>query len=215
MVADWVKKYISEEEVLRVSNAVTLAEKNSDGEIVPMIVRSSSFYGHLPLVLTLLITIFFLILELPYLFEVGSWNWIWPFLIFVIYIISQKLASYPVIINLFSIKADSASQVMIRAELEFFKARLQHTQRRTGVLIFVSLLERQAVILGDDAINQKISQKEWDKLLTTLISAIKNNRMGDGFEKAIEMAGTILKTHFPLDESGNSNELLNHLIIKE
>lgn len=215
MVSDWVKKYISDEDVLRVSNAVALAEKNSDGEIVPMIVRSSSFYGHLPLVLTLLITIFFLILELPYLFEVGSWNWVWPFLLFLIYIISQKLASHPVIINLFSIKADSTSQVMIRAELEFFKARLQHTKRRTGVLIFVSLLERQAVILGDDAINQKISQKEWDKLLTTLINAIKNNRMGEGFEQAILMAGTILKTHFPLDESGNSNELLNHLIIKE
>src|SRR6187399_1968319 len=51
-------------------------------------------------------------------------------------------------------------------------ARLQHTELRTGVLIFVSVAERYAEIVADAGIATKVSPSVWDEAVAGLTSKI-------------------------------------------
>jgi putative membrane protein len=85
-----------------------------------------------------------------------------------------------------------------RAAVQQFLARgLQRTSRRTGVLIFVAIAERQAVLLADAGINAKVAQSVWDEAVAGLTAAAGAGRLADGFVAAVAQCGAVLAEHFP------------------
>ena len=71
------------------------------------------------------------------------------------------------------------------------------TEGRTGVLVFVSLAERYARIVADEAIAQRVAQADWQGAIDALIDHMREGRIADGFVEAIERCGGVLATHFP------------------
>ena len=60
--SNWISKFLSEQEISSITDAVKNAESKTSGEIVPVIVRRSSSVGHIPVLLTsLLVVLFFLL----------------------------------------------------------------------------------------------------------------------------------------------------------
>jgi putative membrane protein len=97
------------------------------------------------------------------------------------------------------------------AQSQFLARNIHVTKRRTGVLLFVSLVERYAEVVADEAIDMRVGQEEWDGIVATLIEHAKKGRLAEGYLIAIGKAGLLLKEHFPKTH-GDTNELDDHLV---
>jgi putative membrane protein len=94
----------------------------------------------------------------------------------------------------------------------FLVQNLHTTVGHTGVLIFVSVAERQVEILADTAIDARVARGTWTTIVEELTSAIGKGRPADGLVAAIAAVGGHLARHFPPD-TRHADELPNHLII--
>ncbi|WP_413293188.1 TPM domain-containing protein [Bdellovibrio sp. HCB185ZH] len=211
----WIHKYLSAKEIEQISQTVHRVEENTDGEIVPVIVKSSSSVGHVPMTLTLLLLLVLVIAELPFadLLWVTPWVYIWPFLVVAIYYISFALAKMPFIQKVFVPERDEVDQVHQRAHLEFYLNKIHRTNQGTGILIFVSVMERKAVILADEGINGKLPPETWNQVLAKFGEQLNKGNWAAGFNEAIEACGKHLHHHFPHTDGGH-NQLKNHLVIR-
>ena len=99
-----------------------------------------------------------------------------------------------------------------RAATEQFLARgLQRTRDRTGVLIFAALAERQAIVIADEGIYQRVTPKVWDDAVAALTAAAREGRAADGFIAAIGHCGDVLAAHFP-PRADDVNELPDRIV---
>jgi len=110
--------------------------------------------------------------------------------------------------------ADLRLQVMRRAEAEFYQAGLHRTVDATGVLIFVSIAERQAVVLADQGIAKQLAPDVWSETVSLITRSVKDGGLGRGLVEAIGRCGQLLKPHFPIKDH-DRNELRDALVIKE
>lgn len=212
----WLKPYMDESAYEAVLTAVTRAEEITSGEIVAMIVRRSSFTAHVPF----LMTCFFAAFGATAAYSVSrAFPDIWHDGYFAVCLIAFSLvglllARFPAIQRIVLSKQERANQVDQRAELEFYEAGLEKTQGKTGILLFVSLFERRAVVLADSGIHSKLPSNTWENVVSLLVSGIKAKDMSGGFSRAIDACGTVLSEHFPIAPD-DVNELHNHLIVKD
>lgn len=212
---DWINRYLTEQDKKTIAEAVKKAEVGHDGEIVPVIVKRSSSVGHVPLTLTLLLLLILIFLGLPQseVLWKAPWMWSWPVIIVGLYYLSHIFARLPFLQRVLVPERDEVEQVHNRAHLEFFLNEVDHTEHKTGVLIFVSVMERKAVILVDKGLSEKLPQETWDGILLRLSAHLRKGEWAAGFTHAIEECGRHLKTHFPIAE--HHDQLSNELIIKE
>jgi putative membrane protein len=93
-----------------------------------------------------------------------------------------------------------------------FHARNIHlTERRTGVLIFLSMEEHYAEIIADAGINAIVPQETWNGVVGELTDHAARGKLAEGFTSAVETVGALLATHFP-PQPGDENELDDHLV---
>jgi putative membrane protein len=97
------------------------------------------------------------------------------------------------------------------AQAQFLSRNIHVTKRRTGVLIFVSLAERYAEVVADEAIDLRVKQEEWDGIVALLIDHAKRGKLAEGYLLAIEKSGALLKEHFPKSQK-DTNELDDHMV---
>jgi putative membrane protein len=102
----------------------------------------------------------------------------------------------------------------MRAFSEFCHQQISNTNKHTGIFIFVSLMERQVVVLADWGIASKLPETTWNEVVQLIISKIKIGKPTEGLISGIHRCGEILSQHFP-PNGHNKNELSNRLIIKE
>lgn len=219
----WITKYLSEEQVAEISKAVQAAEATTDGEIVPMIVRRSSAVRHVPLILGLSFALVFFGVEmlglngwyvsdfLPFL--MGHWAYQVGFLC-VLLLIAWGLSHLHPVQRFLTADEDEKEQVEKRAQLEFFLHSLNRTHKKTAVLIFVSVMERRAVILADEGIAKHLPPHIWGEVLKPMTGFLRSGEWSKGFQDAIQRSGELLKQHAPLN-GAPANEISNNLIVKE
>ncbi|MFW6094890.1 MAG: TPM domain-containing protein [bacterium] len=100
--------------------------------------------------------------------------------------------------------------VMDRAAYIFDKLNMQKTEKRNGVLFYLSLEDRKFAILGDAGINAVTPDNFWDEIKDTILKHFKENKYTEGLVKGIKMAGDALKEYFPY-QSDDVNELSNEI----
>ncbi len=214
--AKWLKQYINSEEIKQIEGAIAEAEKTTTGEIIPMIVRRSSYGGFIPILssaLIMVISLFsLLLLEKMEIFDFPLWSVVLILLASVL--AGRLLAMIPFFRRGLMSKIDRNHQVNLRAKLEFYETGIENTSEKTGILLFVSLQERRAVVLADKGIARELPSETWTDIVELLLDGVKRGNMADGFVKAIGQCGLILSKHFPVRE-GDVNELKNKLLIKE
>lgn len=114
--------------------------------------------------------------------------------------------------RLFTPQDQMREQVLVRARELFFDNRVHHTSGATGLLIYVSLFERRAVILGDKQIMGKLGQEPLDQLCQQLTEGLHEGDFAATIEAVIRNAGEQLAIPFPRTEPG-INELENTLVL--
>lgn len=217
---EWMKDRLDAAGAARIAAAVASAEARTSGEIVPMIVRSSVSVGHVP---AMLFAIFFatLMMLAPVLALFSDFAgletplWLMDLGCLVTAAVLAALGSRaPFFIRLCVPRLDRATAVARRAQLEFRLSRVGETKGQTGVLIFVSLFERQAIVLGDGAIASRLSESDWKDVVALLLNGVRTGDFASGFVSAIDRAGEHLAQHFPI-ATDDRNELSNELIVKD
>jgi putative membrane protein len=208
-------KYLSPDQVAKITAAVQKAELKTMGELVPMIVKRSSAIGHVPyscyLVLLSCSLMVFLSWEPQWAL---AYHWqILVALILLSFGLGTVLARLTVVQRWFVPEADEEAQVWQRAQTEWALQKVQKTESRTGILIFVSVMERKAVVLADEGIARHYKPETWQEIVTLLTRHLHRGEWVQGFEKAIERCGEILSVQMPA-QSRNPNEIHDELIIK-
>lgn len=216
-IPKWLESRLSGEGLKKIETAVKKAESSTSGEIVPMIVLRSSTTGHVAVITFCILFILFMCsglfqMQVNYL-SIHVFIW-WILDIATFSLISSLLSRFHFIQRHLTSSEDIDQQVSQRAELEFYEAGLNNTSVGTGILIFLSLMERKVVVLADKAISDQLDKETWHEMVELLLSSIKENDLTQGFTRAIERCGELLAPLFPIAEN-DRNELRDRLVIKE
>ena len=107
--------------------------------------------------------------------------------------------------------ATKTRRVRRRAVMLFKTGAERRTVGRTGILIYLSMAERRAEIVGDEAITAVTTPETWGEAMAALLVEVKAGRPGDGIVAAVERIGEVLAEHFPRT-AGDRNEIPDKLI---
>lgn len=99
-----------------------------------------------------------------------------------------------------------------RAIEVFSNLRIWDTEENSGVLIYLSLADREVHIVADRGITQCVVQAEWDAIAETMQEEFKRGDFLRGSLQGIERITMLLATHFP-PGADNCNELPNKPVI--
>jgi putative membrane protein len=103
-------------------------------------------------------------------------------------------------------------RVRRRAIAVFQAAAAGRTAGKTGILIYLSLAERRAEIIADEAILKLTDDHTWGEAMHAMIEHLREGRPGDGIVAAIERVGLVLAEHFPRS-ADDTNEIPDKLIL--
>jgi putative membrane protein len=107
--------------------------------------------------------------------------------------------------------ATKTRRVRRRAIMLFKAAAERRTEGRTGILIYLSMGEHRAEIVGDEAITAVTTPETWGEAMAALVTEVKAGRPADGIVAAIGLIGGVLASHFPRD-AADKNEIPDKLI---
>ncbi len=216
-IPSWAKTVLGDQEVDVIEAAIAAAESRTSGEIVPVLLRRSSTVGHVPLILFFILLVLALLMNLPELASasVGGPTSLWFGISGGIAAVAALgAARFDFMQRFFTSKLDQMRQVDLRAQIEFYERGLENTSARTGVLLLVSLMEHRAVVLADRGIAEKLAPEIWQEVVDLMVAGVKAKNLSSGIAQAVERCGELLAPHFPI-QSGDENELRDHLVIKE
>ncbi|MGE0180473.1 MAG: TPM domain-containing protein [Sphingomonas sp.] len=219
---------VSEADHALVSAAVRAAEAKSAGEIVTIIAPQSDAYHdvglHYAVLAMLLVPVGLYLTPQGWIdWTTGlllGWNaeptrpqvalWLFVKLAAVFLIVRYALAWMPLRMALTPVR--TKRRRVHRRAIELFRTGCElKTRGRTGVLIFLSMAEKRAEIVADQAIADQVPAEIWVEALAALIAEVKAGRTGAGLAKAVDMAGDVLAPILP-PVPHDENELPDRLV---
>lgn len=104
------------------------------------------------------------------------------------------------------LEKDCRKPVLDEAARVFHKLKMDKTELRNGVLIFVAPLQKQFAIIGDQGINIKVPEHFWEDVRDVMQQHFRNGNFAEGLCTGIRMAGEKLTYFFPY-QTDDTNEL--------
>jgi putative membrane protein len=92
------------------------------------------------------------------------------------------------------------------ARLTFLGEGVARTRERTGILIYLSLLEHQVVVLADEGIAARVDESVWQVVVGRILGGIREGAAERGLAEGVALCGDTLAAHFP-PGADNPNEL--------
>lgn len=218
---------LSDSDLNEIKEAVKAAENKTTGEIALALTAESEHYSFWELLASTYLAAIVFIALLPFAPDISAlygkilWDQSQLFLP-VFYGISTLAtivlgffaANIPFIDRIIIPRSIRKKAVTDRAFRHFAQSGVYDTKEHSGILIFVSYLERQVRIIADSGISKKIPQDLWNIIADDLAEGIKNGKTKEGFIAAVEKCGELLAENFPA-EGENPNELQDGLVILE
>ena len=99
-----------------------------------------------------------------------------------------------------------------RAKAVFFKQKMFQTAQRNGVLIYLSIKDREVAILGDEGIHKAVGDVFWNEQIKTMLDLFKSQSVADGICSCVNAVGEVLKEKFPYQQGTDKNELSDEII---
>jgi putative membrane protein len=123
------------------------------------------------------------------------------------------LARIPGVRRALTPKADRIQAVHRAAEAAFHHLGLQRARGDAGVLLYVSLEERWAVVLAGGGISDLAGPEHWERTCRLLTLAAAKGDLAGGFEQAIAETSQVLAQHHPAAADGPAAVLAQRLRI--
>lgn len=212
----WLNGYLNDSDLDAIEQAVAKAEKGTALEVVPMVVRRSIALGHVPVILTLTIYTLVLISLLEAQEHVTAWQTgitVFGTLI-VAPFIAWALSHWDFLQRVLTANNDERLQSQRRALVEFAGQKMTSTKQRSGFMIFVSMVERQVVLMPDIGCAPIFPDELCQKWVSEFAVSLKNKQWREGFTALIAKIADQARSQMPPDAS-DENELTNRLQIKD
>jgi putative membrane protein len=188
-------------------------ERKTVGEIVPVVLERSDEHPGA----SWLAALSFLLLGSGLLAPILPWERPWLVLALQLGFLALGYATarlLPDFQRLFVSEARASEMAEEQALQEFHRHGLDRTEARTGVLLFVSLFERRAIVLGDEGIDAKVGEEHWKATSAAILAGIAAGSLRDGLVAGIRACGTVLAEHFPC-KAGDRNEVPDRVIVRK
>ncbi len=213
-----------ESERRRIAEAVNAAEAKTSAEIVPVVATASGRYDRAEDVVGLIVGLGALITawllfqrEVP---GAGGWGGLGlalplPALVAIViggFIGGALLAARVAWLRrLFVPRGEMVSEVLDRASQVFHDRRVHHTAGSGGVLVYLSLFERRAVVLADQKAFEALGRDSVDEIFRKLAADLRRLGATAALCAAIERLGDLLSVKLPR-APGDRNELADALV---
>lgn len=218
---------LSESDRALVTDAVTTAEAGTDGEIVTIVTRRSDDYRDTGLVWAAMAMLLVVALAaaMPWAIDAkvalvtGGWEAPSGALRLVALLLIEALVFGLALLAFRNARLRLAlTPPRVRARrvrgraIRYFKVGAEkRTTARVGVLLYLSLDERLAEIVADEAIHAKVPPERWGDAMVALVDEVRAGRPAHGMAAAVGRIGAIVAEHFPKTED-DRNELPDRLI---
>lgn len=202
-MASLVDKCFSQADFDAIEAAVKKAEASTSGEIAVELSSHSRHWRTERLIHALVVTLICMIAALFITRDVGWGTYynstqgiLWGAIGFVVAYFGW---------GRFLSRAERRRQTVWNRALGLF-GKITPTRGLTGVLIFVSVEERQAAIVADKGIASKVSPDYWHAPHALIVKSMEQDKHAEGIIAAIEMITVELARYFPR-QSDDINEL--------
>jgi putative membrane protein len=202
-------KLLSEEDQKSIEEAIKQAEAKISGEIVFATAESSANYHHATLqgaiIGMAIAAAVYLMLPIEHTTTALLWAEVLSFA--VCYALLPHLPWRRWIIS----RDEMDARVKEAALMQFYTSGLYRTRESNGVEIYLSVFEREVVVIGDRGIHQKMGDQHWQDVRDLIINGIKKGDSRGGICAAIESCGKALAQYFP-PRTDDINELPDQII---
>lgn len=197
----------------RIERAVVAAERETSGEIVVVAVRACDAYGGAPWRLGVALAALAFLGLAAFAPPLPLWGYLAAQGLALL--AGHGLARLDAVRRHLLLDAFLEQRVGQRAHRAFAENGLQRTAGRTGILLFVTFLERRVVVLGDEGIHRALDPDEtWQEVVDLVVSGLREGRAVEGLEAAVARLGEILARHVPA-AARNPDELPNALVVED
>ena len=209
---------LSEADRERIRQAVHAAEQHTRAEIVPMIVARSGLYRDARHWAGLIAALTTLAALLTIEFSWLPWGWhasnaAWLIVaVMLAYAGGAWVGSWPPVVRLLTSSTRMRHKVMLRAERAFAQHAISQTRERTGVLILLSILERQIYVLPDRSLTGLVPAERWKQVVQAAVERLRGGDIAGGLSHAIHACGVVLADACPARPGDNPNELPDQII---
>lgn len=208
----------SDDDRRRIADAIEAAEANTSCEIVPYVVLRSHAYEAVPWRGGMLGGLMALVIVgLGRTAPIGALGWLATDTAALLLVLSVgglgalAATTVPTLIRLFAGSARMDNAVYRRALQAFVEEEIFSTRDRTGILLFVSLLERRIEVLVDAGIYSRVDGKVWQDVAARVRDGIESGQLAQGLIDAIHQCGRLLTQHGFGVRPDDRDELPSHL----
>jgi uncharacterized membrane protein len=99
-----------------------------------------------------------------------------------------------------------------RAAEIFFKLKMQDTEHRNAVLLYIAMKDKQLALFADEGIYQKVGADYWNDAVKNMLAQFTKDNISNGIEFCIMQIGQTLKEKFPYSPSDDKNELPDEIV---
>ncbi len=186
----------STEQKEKVRQAVRAAEALTATDISVMLVDESDRYREAELAGALSFSALVALVLSMALSHVTIWFYI-PLTAVLLYPFIRLFRAFPHMKLAFLHRRRIEEAVRERAFYAFFQKGAHKTDEQTGILIFISILERKVWVLADKGIHGKVAHDFLRDLAGEVATGIKEDRAMDALCGVIQKCGAELARHFP------------------
>ena len=99
-----------------------------------------------------------------------------------------------------------------RAAEIFFKLKMQKTEHRNAVLLYVAMDHQELALFADEGIYQKAGAAYWNNAVKNMTTHFTKDNISNGIEQCVRQIGQTLKEKFPYSPEDDKNELPDEIV---
>lgn len=209
-----MKSILTDSEIQKLNALVAKVEKGNNVQVVLAVVKRSDSYAEIPwkaFALGSVITSF-LVFIILLLTVVDSFLMLMslPFFVGIVFMLLSMIHPFSSIF-LSSHRADL--EVKQHAQSLFLSKELFATEKRTGILMFISIFERKVFLLPDKGLQNLLPAEQLEDIMKPMIVQLKKKNLVASFETGLEKLVAVLETNVnkPIPATGK-NELPDEII---
>ncbi len=102
--------------------------------------------------------------------------------------------------------------VLDRASEIFFKLKMQETDHRNAVLLYIAMDHQELALFADEGIYKKAGAEYWNAAVKKMLAQFTKDNISNGIEQCIKQIGETLKEKFPYIPTEDKNELPDEIV---
>jgi len=99
-----------------------------------------------------------------------------------------------------------------RAAEIFFKLKMQETQHRNAVIVYMATKHKELALFADEGIYKAVGAEYWNDAVKNMLARISSDSICEGLVQCILQIGQTLKEKFPYSPTDDKNELPDEIV---